>query len=110
MSNIAASPKIDQCSQTDMVRFLTIFMNNVVNTVNGDLDFQTNFNCKLVDVSFTAINQDIAVNHGLGRVPSGRIIYAQSANGLIIDGLTQNTSSILYLRCSALGKASLIVF
>lgn len=110
MSNVTANPNLDQFSGDQLARYAGIFCRNLISVINGSLDFESNFNCKLVSVNFNTINQDIPIAHGLGRVPMGRIVYSQACNGVILDGLTSNTVNTLYLRCGAIGKASLIVF
>lgn len=110
MSNITASPNISQVEEKELPKFLELFCSDVTDTVNGGLDFQTNFNCKLVSVTFSATNTDTAVAHGLGRAPAGAIRYGGSAAGQVYDGSVAPSANLIYLKCTAAGTANLIVF
>lgn len=110
MSKITASPKLAQVQQDEHQRFADIFASDVVDKVNGKLDFQNNFNCKLVTITFTAPGVESSVDHGLGRVPSGYIVYGQSTAMSIHNGTSTNTATTLYLISNAAGTANLVVF
>jgi hypothetical protein len=109
MSNITAATNFDQVDAKELSKFLSLFGQDVINTVNGNLDFAANFGAKLLTVTIATANTDTAVNHGLGRLAIGRIVYAQTCNGAVYDGST-GTAQTLYIKCSALGTVSLIVF
>lgn len=110
MSVVTQSPDVSQLSPTDLPRFLALILKNIVKVVNGNLDFQTNFNCVLVNITFSAVDTDTQVTHNLGRIPVGRIVYAQSMKNVVYDGSKKSTPSSMFLRCSSTGTASLIVF
>ncbi len=110
MSNITAGTNFDQVDKKDLDKFLSLFGADVTGTVNGKLDFQTNMNVKLVNVTFSSINTDTAVTHKLGRVPVGYLIYSSTCTTVIFNGITPNTATTLYLQCAMLGSASMIVF
>lgn len=110
MSKISASPDISQVKPEELARFVDIFCHDVVQKVNGDLDFQNNINCKLVSIPFAAANTEASVSHGLGRVPTGYLVYGATAAMSVYNGVSTNTAALLYLRASAVGTANLIVF
>jgi hypothetical protein len=110
MSKVTASTDFDRAPKEQLTRFLTLLASDVVQQINGGLDFQSNFNCKLLTVTFSAANAAVAVVHGLGRVPTGFIVYQRSANLVVYDGVSPNTSSTLNLRASAAGTVSGICF
>lgn len=110
MSNITESVDFDRIKPEDLQKYLAIFGAAVVQTINGNLDFSTNFNCKLHSVTFGAADTNVAVTHGLGRVPAGYITYKATAALVVYDGSTASTTSEFYLRASAIGVASVIVF
>lgn len=110
MSKITASPDIQQVPPEQAQRFIDLFCQDVIDKVNGKLDFATNFNCKVLTVKFTAANTDAAVQHNLGRVASNYILAGQTVAMQVYNGASTNTSTTLYLRSTAAGSATVIVF
>ena len=94
MSSITAAPDLTQVSQADLARFLSIFLANVVQTVNGNLDFTSNFGYKLLSVNFPVANTNVLTAHGLGRVPNGYIITGASAATVVYNGSGTNSTNI----------------
>lgn len=116
MSSLTASTDFTQVDDKknpdvpELKKFLSIFGDNVVETINGNLDFSTNFNGKLMSVTFSSANSDVAVSHGLGRVPSGYLVYSRSASMVVYNGSSPSTSSVIYLKASATGTVGLFIF
>lgn len=110
MSQIQASTSIQQVKPDEVPRFVDIFFQEVIRVVNGGLDFQTNFNCKLLIAAFPAANTQVAVSHGLGRNPAGYIVTSISANIVIFNGSTPSNASTLYLQSSGAGSAGLLIY
>lgn len=110
MSKITASPKLAQVEPAEFQRFADIFAGDVVDKVNGKLDFATNFNSKFATVVFSGAGVQASVEHGLDRVPAGYIVYGQTTAMSIYNGTSTNTASTLYLLSNASGTANLIVF
>jgi hypothetical protein len=111
MSNISASTDFSHLKdEAELKKYLDMFGQNVVSVVNGKLDFQTNFNAKLISITFTAALSDTQVLHGLGRSPSGYIVTGLSAQMIVSDGTVANTTSVLTLQSSAAGTAKLLVY
>ncbi len=110
MSSITESTDMTQVKPEELPKFVDLFFQDVVKVVNGDLDFQTNFNCKLISVTFGSANTDVSVGHGLGRVPAGYIVTGASAATSVYNGLTGNTNSNIVLRASAPATVGLLVY
>lgn len=110
MSKVTASTDIDQVKPEEAQRFIDIALQDIVQRINGDLDFQTNFNCAIVSVNFTAQNTDQAVSHGLGRIPTGYIPINQNVATRIFNGTTASTSGIIYLQSTQVATVGLIIF
>lgn len=98
MSNIQASNNIAQVKPEEVQRFVDLFCQDVVNVVNGKLDFQTNFNCKVVDVSFSSANVDTAVTHNLGRMSTNFIVISKNVSADIYNGTNAGNTNTMYLR------------
>lgn len=110
MSLIKASANFEKVKDEELARFVEIYCDDVTAVVNGGLDFQTNFNAKIVSAVFSSANTTVGVSHGLGRVPSGYIVVGLSAAMTVFNGSGSNTTSVIYLQASAAGSASLLIF
>ncbi len=110
MSSITASTDMDKVTDDDLSKYAELFFSDVVRVVNGGLDFQTNFNCKLVSITFGAFDTDTSIAHGLGRVPAGYIVTSSTAATGVYNGSIASTSSNLTLRSSNLATVGLIIF
>ncbi len=110
MSKITASTDFARLKPEEMQKFVAILAEQLVTALNGQLDFSTNFNCKLHSISFSAADTDTALAHGLGREPTGYLVYGLSASMVVYSGSAPSTTNLLYLRSSAIGSASMIVF
>ncbi len=110
MSRIDASNDISQVKPEDVAQFVDVFLQQVSDAINGNLDFMTNFNCKLISVTFGAPDTNVATNHGLGRVPAGYIITGASVATSVYDGSVGNTASVINLRANVPATVGLLVY
>jgi hypothetical protein len=111
MSKLTRSTNFTQLEEIEeLKKFLALFGEEVVLTINGRLDFETNFACQLVRVTFSAASTDTAVAHSLGRVPTGFLLYYLDSPVAIYNGATANTSTTFYLRASNPATAKVILF
>lgn len=94
----------------DLITYLSRVMGDVVTTVNGKLDPQSNGNCALVSATFTASNVEVIVPHTLGRVPIGRVVYDQTTTSAVYSTSTAWTAQNIYLASAGTGSVKLIVF
>lgn len=106
---INASSDVDRVKPEDLARYTNMILEQIVQAINGKLSFGDNFDAKLLTVTFSAANTDVATIHGLGRVPAYYIVLGSSAATNIYDGSSANTSSLLYLRASATGTVRVMV-
>lgn len=107
---IKANPNIQQVPDNEQARFTDVFLNDVAKVVNGGLDFQTNFNGKLITAAFSSANTDTAVAHNLGRAPQGYVVTSLSTNMVVYSGSTAADKNTITLKSSAAGSAGLFVF
>jgi hypothetical protein len=83
----------------------------IVDTVNGNLEFEKNFNGQLVGVSINTTNTDVYVPHRLNRIATGYIVIRQNTNAGIFDGATAWTTGGIYVRAgSSAVVAQLLIF
>lgn len=110
MSKITESTDMTQVKPEELAKFVDLFFQQVADTINGNIDFQTNFNCKLINITFGAANVDVSAGHGLGRTPSGYIVTGASAATSVYNGSVANSSSNIVLRASAPATVGLLVY
>lgn len=110
MSKITASSDIQQLSPDEVPRFIDVFAQDVTETINGKLDFATNFNAVTVTLTFPTANANTTFSHSLGRVPVGYAQVGQSTALVVYDGIVANTGSVLNLRTSAAGTVKLLIY
>lgn len=106
---LTASPDVDRVEADQAPRYTSMFLTQVVEALNNNLNFTDNFNAKTVTVTISQANTDTAVIHGLGRVPSGYIILGSTAATQVYDGAGANTAQLLYLRASAVAQVRILV-
>ncbi len=110
MSSITASTDITNVKPEELPKFVDLFFQEVVQAINGGLDFQTNFNCQLLSITIGVANADTTLAHNLKRVPSGYIVTSASAPTSVYAGSIANTSSSITLRADRAATVGLLVF
>lgn len=110
MAKITASEKMDALDADDLPRWLTNFLREVKNILNGKINFRDNFDGQIVSVEFEAADTDTLVSTRLRRTPTSYIILGKSANMVIYDGDTDSSTGNIYLKASAIGTAKLLIF
>lgn len=111
MGKLAEVGKIDLAQDWLEARpILARFFEQLVGTVNGNLDLTENIRAKAVEFTFNAANAERPINHGLGRTPVGYILIKASAACSLYDGTTESTSKVAYLKCSAATTVTILFF
>ncbi len=110
MSKVTGNPGVDKVQESEFKKFVSLLFEEIVRTLNNGLDFSSNFNGSTVSITFAAANTDTSIAHGLNRVPTGYLVIGQSAAMSVYNGSAANTSTLLYLRSSATGTATVQVF
>ncbi len=93
----------------ELIKFVSISFDDVVNVVNGNIGFD-NLGVFMLNATFSAANAEITFEHKLGRAPSGYLVKGLTAAMTVYDGVTANTADKIYLKSSAAGTARLIIF
>ena len=101
---------LSNVSPEQLPRFADQFAQSVVQAINGDLDFSSNFNCLILSLTFTAANANTVFNHGLGRIPANYLQVGQTAGMVVYNGTLSHTVSQLNLRSTAAGTVQLLIF
>lgn len=94
----------------DVKRFISQTMAQVITIINGRITLADNFDGKIVSASFTAVNTDTAVTHGLGRTAIGYILVTASAAMSIYTGSQAGDGTTIFLRSNNPGSATILVF
>lgn len=93
-----------------LARFCSINFGNIINQINGAIDFQSNLFVSIVTANFTAANTSTKFTHTLGRTPQGYILAKSNVSTTIFDGSTTNTTTTIYLQASVIANCVVIVF
>lgn len=104
--------KLFRSGQTldDVLRYLSLDLANGLRDIYTGLthlSFADNFQSFRADISFTGA-QEVAIRHGLGAVPSSRIIVRATASD-IVDGDTAWTENNVYMKKTGAGAATATV-
>ncbi len=110
MSSITTSTDLNKIDEEEFQRFTEILVKDIVATINGKLDFQSNFSCKLVSVPFPVADAEVVITHGLGRIPAGYIQTGASVGTRVYDGVTPSTTTTLYLRANTPATVGFLIY
>ena len=110
MSSITASSNFTNVKPEELAKYVDLFGQDVTTTINGQLDFATNFNAKEITVVFASSNTDTATGHTLGRIPVRYIVTSATTAMSVYNGATASTSSTIYLKSSATGTATILIY
>lgn len=96
----------------DMLKALSELSINLDSILNQGMRFEDNVDCRLVEVTSHATpGTEFSVSHGLGKVPTGYVIYRRDGAGTVYDGTSADTATTLFLRSDASSVTfKLIVF
>lgn len=109
MGKISAKPNVSNCtSWQDLMRYVSQFIQDCFNQVNGNITFEDNISAKVVAAQFLVANETVTVSHGLGRVPlmwtSGNV----SDDSVIYETQASDIKNV-YLAASAVCNAKILV-
>lgn len=93
----------------EFIRFSSSLLASIVDTVNGNLEFDKNIKSQIIEFNFTSANSDLTKPHNLGHEPTGFIVVSKSAAGDVYDGSSWSPSTIT-LRCTTTIDTKVIVF
>lgn len=109
MALIKQSPNVSDISDMpEKFRYIQLFLQAVVDVVNGRLTLAENHLMPSVNVTFSEADTNKTVSHGLGRAPRGFIVVGLTASMIIYDGSISATAQNITLKSSAAGTAKLL--
>ncbi len=91
-------------------RFGARIFDEIQTILNSGITFSDNFKAAFTSATFSSIDSEVAVSHGLSKIPTGYIIIGSTAALSVYDSGTANTDTNLYLKSNAVGTARLLVF
>ena len=91
-------------------RQLTNILKDFYDILNNGFIFQDNLRGTVLTVRFTAANTQQSVRHGLAFIPRNYIPINKTAAMDIYNGTTPFDRNNIYLRSSAIGTVTLLVF
>lgn len=103
LSNLSNDPR-------SFFKSCTEVLNRITTILGGEVDLTENCKTTFAGVSFAASGVDVAITHGLNRVPKGYIVAGKSVTMDITDGSGSNTTKTLFIRSTAVGYARLLIF
>jgi len=105
-------PKPRDRQEEDLYGVLSGFVHDVTRILNRGVVFEDNVDCAFVSFTSNATpDTEDTVAHGLGRVPTGYLVYSRDKAGVLYDSGTAFTASNIYLKCNVASVAfKLIVF
>ena len=86
----------------DLGTVLADWSSSLKGILDRGIAFDDNLDVRRVSVvSHGVPGTEFSVLHQLGKVPTGYIVYGQTAAGSVYDGTTANTKTTLYLKSDA---------
>lgn len=93
-------PQPETQKEREFFQVLKSFINDTQAILNRGIMFSDNVDCRLVSFESSGTpDAENTVAHTLGKVPTGYIIYRQSAAGILYDGASEWTATNIYLKC-----------
>lgn len=97
-------------SYEQLQRFSANLFREIRTVVNNGITFTDNFNAKVVSVSFATANEEVRIEHNLGRIPTGYLLLQTSAATTLYDGVSPNTVDYVFIRASGVADTTVMVF
>ena len=111
MGLVQASSNITNIKETEeRFRFITLFLSEMQEQFNGNIEILKNLKVKLISARFSAADTNTSVTHGLGFTPNGYILVGASAAMSLYDGTGTTNTTVKSLKSSATGTASILFF
>lgn len=110
MSKVTASYDFDRLPEDEVVRYLSIWAEQVSRVINGDIGIADNLKVAIKEVTFTAANTDTAIQTGLNYIANYYIQLNSTVDALVYNGSRDNQVGVLYLKTTQAGTATILIF
>lgn len=111
MGKIGQNPNVSNLTTWESLRdYTSILLGSIVDLVSGNLSFQDNHKCSIIDYTFAAANTQYAITHGLGFAPSGYFLIGSSAATTLYNGGSTWTDKHIYLKASVATTVKIVIF
>lgn len=111
MGIIQASSDITNLKDNEeRFRYIKLFFESTTQQVNGNLEFGKNIKTVLINVTFSAANQNVTVSHNLGKIPTGYLVAGLTSALIVYDGSLPSNQTNITLRASAPGTARIMFY
>lgn len=90
-------------------RFIGDCLSQVVQTVNGNLDFGFNVRCFKLSFNFTSANTNFRIDHGLNRQPQGYILIQSNVATSLYDGDGGSGLNYINLKSSQVATVTMLI-
>jgi len=97
----AILPKPQTQKEIELNNALQLFITSVVKILDRGISFGDNIDCKLVTITTNATpDTEDTTAHGLGKTPTGFIVYSQDKAGNLYNSGTAFTATNIYTKCN----------
>lgn len=111
LTNVGASETEKEKQLKMQLEAATLFLKDVYNILNKGIIPSDNLRGALFSVTFTALNTNTAIKHGLNFVPSNYFVVGLSGDMRVYDGATMNDLTFANFRVAGTtGSARLFLF
>jgi len=102
---------IDQVNgDKEKLSAITLFLKDAYNILNKGFTFSDNAKGAILPATFTAVNEDLAIRHGLDYVPTYFLVLNPSAAFKVYNGSIPGDKVYFYVRSDGLGTTDLFIF
>lgn len=104
MAQVKDASGLQNVTPTDLPRRVSIFLQAMVDQINGGIDFKFNLrSSSLLIFNFTAANSDLTIAHDLDGIPKGFIVVNTTVPARVYAGSAGWTDKNITLRSDAVG-------
>ena len=111
IANVAVNETENDEKVKKQLEAATLFLKDVYNILNKGIIPTDNMRGALLSVTFTALNSNTSIKHGLNFVPSNYFVVGTSGDMRVYDGVTLNDLTYANFRVAGTtGSARVFLF
>ena len=108
--NYPANLSNKQVTDDNFISNLSKFLTDVASALSGGISITDNCDIRILSITFSIANNELAITHSLNRIPAGYILVSTKAPTQIYDGVSANDKQSLYLRSTVATTVNVLVF